>query len=138
MSAAVAWHLAPDTDRPGVVAPGRRPVLQLVPTGRAARGRGAAVTPAPLRITRFGRLLLLGAAVALLVAVAAAVLGAGSAAATIDHTVTVTPGQTLSQVAVHELPQLPVDEAVAQIQLANGLSSSQVHAGQQLAIPSLP
>lgn len=131
MSAAAAWPVAPAVDRVG--GPARRPELRLVPTGRAARRPAA-----PLRITRFGRLILLGAAVTLAVVVAVGVLGAGSASATIDHSVTVAPGQTLSQVAAHELPQLPVDEAAAQIQLVNGLSSSQVHAGQQLAIPALP
>lgn len=131
MSAAAAWPVAPAADRTG--APSGRPELRLVPTGRAARPAAA-----PLRITRFGRLLLLGAAITLVVVVAVGVLGAGSASATIDHSVTVTTGQTLSQVAARELPQLPVDEAAAQIQLANGLSSAQVHAGQQLAIPALP
>ncbi|GAA1904224.1 LysM peptidoglycan-binding domain-containing protein [Lapillicoccus jejuensis] len=131
MSAAAVWSVAPATDLVG--APSRRPELRLVPTGRAARAASA-----PLRITRFGRLLVLASAVTLGVVLLVSVLGAGSAAATIDHTVTVSSGQTLSQVAAHELPGLPVDEGVAQIQLANGLSSLQVHAGQRLAIPALP
>lgn len=131
MSAAAAWPVAPAADR--AVVPSRRPELRLVPTGRAARP----ATPR-LRVTRFGRLLVLGATVGLAVVVLVSVLGAGSASATIDHTVTVTPGQTLSQLAAHELPGLPVDEAITQIQLANDLSSLQVHSGQQLAIPALP
>jgi hypothetical protein len=41
-------------------------------------------------------------------------------------------------VAAAQLPTLPIDNAVARIQLANGLSTSQVHAGQSLLIPALP
>jgi LysM repeat protein len=33
---------------------------------------------------------------------------------------------------------LPTRDAVARIQLANGLNSSQVHAGQVLLIPAVP
>lgn len=49
--------------------------------------------------------------------------------------VTVQPGQTLSQIAHAALPAIPVSEAVVQVQSANDLNSSQVHAGQQLRIP---
>ena len=52
------------------------------------------------------------------------------------HTVTVQAGQTLSAIAAHELPEMPVREGVARLQLANGLSSSEVHAGQVLQIPA--
>jgi LysM repeat protein len=45
-------------------------------------------------------------------------------------------GQTLSEIAATQLPDLPVAEAVAQIQLANDLASDQVHAGQTLRIPA--
>jgi hypothetical protein len=38
-------------------------------------------------------------------------------------------------VAARELPQLPVADAVARIQVANDLASAQVHAGQSLLIP---
>ncbi len=63
--------------------------------------------------------------------------GAGGASATaIDHATTVAEGQTLSHIAATELPSLPVGEAVAQIQLANNLSSAHVHAGQVLVIPT--
>ena len=57
-------------------------------------------------------------------------------AAGVFHTVTVEAGQTLSSIAARELPDMPVREGVARLQLANGLSSSDVHAGQVLQIPA--
>lgn len=134
MSAAVAWDTVPTTARRSAPT---RPDLRLVPTGREARRQSSAARPA-LRVSRFGRLLLTVAVLVVAVALAVTVLGAGSASAGIDHTVTVRSGQTLSEVAAHELPQLAVSEGVAQIQLLNHLSSAEVHAGQQLAIPSIP
>jgi LysM repeat protein len=50
--------------------------------------------------------------------------------------VTVESGQTLSAIASLEMPGTPVREGVARIQLANGLSSSDVHVGQVLQIPA--
>ena len=47
------------------------------------------------------------------------------------------PGQTLSEIASTQLPGLPVADAVARIQVANDLTSDQVHAGQTLLIPSI-
>ena len=144
--------LAHDTqtgwDTPPGQAPGApRPRLHLVPTGREAQ---SAPNAAPLRISRFGRLLVTATVVVVAVVLASTLLGtflgstflgstflgAGSATAGIDHTVTVTSGQTLSGIADTELPTLPIAEGVAQIQLANQLNTSEVHAGQQLAIPS--
>jgi hypothetical protein len=61
-----------------------------------------------------------------------------AAAQHIDHATSVTAGQTLSGVASTQLPSLPVEDAVARIQLANGMNTSQVHAGQVLLIPELP
>jgi hypothetical protein len=52
------------------------------------------------------------------------------------RSVTVEGGQTMSAIAARELPDLPVPEGVARIQLANRLSSSDVHAGQVLRIPA--
>jgi len=124
MSAAVAWEVAPLEVRPG------RPALHLV-----SRGSSAVARPA-VKVTRFGRLLITASAVAVVTLLALTILGVGAAGASIDHRITVGAGQTLSQVAAAELPQLPVSEGVAQIQLANQLNSSQVHAGQELAIPS--
>jgi LysM repeat protein len=74
----------------------------------------------------------------LAVAVVVGVLhGAGAAVSVTRHVVTVGAGQTLSQIAVAELPSLTIPEAVAQIQLANALTTTQVHAGQELVIPAL-
>jgi len=56
----------------------------------------------------------------------------------IDHATTVAAGQTLSDVAAAQLPGLPMDEAVARLQLANDLNTPQVRAGQSLLIPALP
>jgi LysM repeat protein len=53
-----------------------------------------------------------------------------------DHAVTVGAGQTLSEIAVRELPGMPVANAVAELQLANNLPTNHVHAGQVLVIPA--
>ena len=133
MSAAVAWGPAPAP----VCIPSRtvRPRLRLV-------GPGERVCPSArpvMRLSRRGRLL-----VALMVAAAVVSLivvltsSVSVAVPHIDQATTVSAGQTLSEVAAAQLPSLPVDEAVARIQLANGLNTSQVHAGQSLLIPALP
>ncbi|HEY7722104.1 MAG TPA: LysM peptidoglycan-binding domain-containing protein [Pedococcus sp.] len=133
MSAAVAWDLTPAPAR----VPGRpsRPRLVLVPTGDAVPTPVAG----PLRITRAGRLAITLTVAAALVALALTVFGGGDAAAVTpaaDHATTVQAGQTLSQIAVEQLPGVPMSEAVAQIQLANNLPSTHVHAGQTLLIPA--
>ncbi len=144
MSAAVAWDVAPlepASDGYPIVR-SRRPALRLVPTGVGATGVGATGSGlvagrARLRISRFGRVLVSLIGVALLTLLAVAVFGVGAAGATIERTVTVQPGQTLSEVAATELPQLSIAEGVAQIQLANAMNTSQVRAGQRLAIPTI-
>jgi LysM repeat protein len=113
----------------------RRAHLVLVPTGRDAV-RAARVTQPPLRLTRLGRLV-----VTLLIATAVAVLGVGLAgqlatASSAPRPVTVQSGDTLSEIAARELPGLSIADAVIEIQLANGLSSSQVDAGQTLLVPT--
>ena len=131
MSAAVAWDVA-TAPAPAPARPSR-PQLVSVPCGESA----TAVTPAPLRLTRAGRL-----AVTLTVLVAAvvasiALLSGGASATVIDHSTTVQTGQTLSEVAAQQLPALPVADAVARIQVANDLTSSEVHAGQSLLSPAV-
>ena len=101
---------------------------------RAARV--ARASEPPLRLTRLGRLV-----VALLVAAAVAVLGVGLAgqlatAGSAPRAVTVVSGDTLSEIAARELPGLPIADGIIEIQLANSLSTSQVHAGQTLLIPT--
>ena len=107
----------------------RRPHLVVLPGG----GEGGAAAGG-VHITRRGRLALLALVVAL-----AAVLGMvglrGAGAAEPLQTVTVDAGQTLSEVAAVELPELSISEGILAIQLANSLSTAQVSAGQQLVIP---
>jgi Tfp pilus assembly protein FimV len=113
----------------GAAAP-RRPHLVVLPGGAAQPSAPAG----PVRITRRGRLALLGLAVAL-----AAVVGLmgmrGAGAAEPLRTVTVPAGQTLSEIAAAELPDMSISEGILAIQLANKMSTAQVSAGQQLVIP---
>lgn len=91
------------------------------------------------RLTRRGRLVITLMATVVVASLAVALAGSVNAAAPqIDHTVTVSAGQTLSEVAAVQLPSLPIHNAETRIQLANGLNTSQVHAGQLLLIPALP
>lgn len=118
-----------------------RPRLRLVgPDERVGTEDGLWQPASPtMKYTRRGRLVITLAAIAgvvlLTVLLAASV---DAAAPTIDHATTVVAGQTLSEVAAVQLPDLPIPDAVARIQLVNGLNSSQVHAGQPLLIPALP
>jgi hypothetical protein len=109
------------------------------PASRVPAGKGAAAPSfQTIRLTRRGRLvitLMATVAVATLAVVLAAAVDA--AAPVIDHATTVSAGQTLSEVAATQLPSLPIHNAVARIQLVNGLNTSQVHAGQLLLIPAL-
>jgi hypothetical protein len=131
MSAAVAWDVAAAPAR--VPVRPARPHLVAVPCGDDV----LAAPAAPLRLTRAGRLAITLSVVAVLVAVAVALMPRPSAATVIDHSTTVGQGQTLSQIASQQLPQLPVADAVARIQVANNLTTNQVHAGQALLIPAV-
>ena len=98
------------------------------------RGPAANLEP-PLRATRLGRLV-----ITLVVAAAIALLGGGLAgqlasAGADPRSVTVVPGDTLSEIAARELPGLPIAEGIVEIQLANSLSSDQVSAGQRIIVP---
>jgi hypothetical protein len=131
MSAAVAWDVAPAPVR--VPVRPARPQLVSVPTGAAVLAEPAR----PVRITRAGRLALTLTVVVAAVALAVALFSGGASATVIDHSTTVRSGQTLSEIATQQLPQLSMAEAVAQIQVANNLTSSDVHAGQILLIPAV-
>lgn len=140
-SSALSPSRAPQPSRTG-----RRGQLRLVPAGPQVE-RGLATRPSTaahvdeqaVRITRRGRLAVTLLVTAAVLTLTAAMWSAGSPAVpTIDHTTTVSSGQTLSQVAAEQMPGVPVQQAVNQIQLANDLSSSQVHAGQVLQIPAMP
>ena len=124
----------PHTEEPARSQATGRPRLVLVPTGPEA-ARAARATQPPMRLTRFGRLV-----VALLVAAVVSVLGVGLAgqlasATGEPRTVTVRSGQTLSGIAARELPELTTSEGVVELQIANGLSTTAIHSGQQLVIP---
>ncbi len=125
---AVAWDPA-DLGYGGAVA-ARRPQLVVLSGG----GEGGAAAGGALRITRRGRLALLALAVA-----GAATFGltglTGAGAAQAPQVVTVAPGQTLSEIAASQLPDLSVGNGIVAIQLENRLSTAQVSVGQQLVIP---
>jgi LysM domain len=133
MSAAVAWELAPTPSR--MPSHTVRPELRLVLPGERAIAQVRVAT----RINRRGRLLVtltvLAAALSLGLMLASSVM---ASVPEIDYATTVSAGQTLSEVAAAQLPGLPINEGVARIQLANGLNTSQVQAGQSLLIPSMP
>jgi len=118
-----------------------RPRLRLV--GPDERGgtdeRVFALTLPATRLTRRGRLLsTLAAMVAVVTLAVVPATSVDAAAPQIDHAVTVSAGQTLSEVAAAQLPSLLIQDAVARIQLVNGLNTFQVHAGQSLLIPAMP
>lgn len=132
MSAAVAWPDAP-------VGPvrGRRDHLRLVGRdGGAATGESrAGRAPGGVRLTRRGRLAVTAVVALALSTVAAALVLLMAPAGAAPAEVVVGPGQTLSQLAATHLPELPLDRAVLQIQVANSLSTSDLQAGQTLLVP---
>lgn len=132
---AVTWSEVLATPPPGAGPASRRPSLYAVSAPAAGRGL------APLVLTRRGRLVRFLAAVALVVAAWVAWGVQASSAAPVATAVTVTTvtvaaGETLSDIVVREMPGVDVRDGVAMIQIANNLSSSDVLAGQQIAIPA--
>ncbi|WP_109472264.1 LysM peptidoglycan-binding domain-containing protein [Ornithinimicrobium cavernae] len=116
--------------------PRRRNHLRVVAPGETAPVSARAARPSRgLVLTRRGRLTVTLTVATVLVLAVVAALGMFPAAADGGQTVVVQPGQTLSQIAVTELPELPVDRAIVQIQLANGLNSLHIQAGAELEIP---
>lgn len=105
-----------------VVQPG-----ETAPVVHAAGGR--------LTLTRRGRLAITLTVTTVLALAVAALFGWFPAAADGGQTVVVQPGQTLSHIAVAELPGLSLDRAIVEIQLANELNSLDVQAGTELVIP---
>lgn len=122
---------------------GRRGHLRLVPTGAGAvaadRSVAAAAAsprrrPAAVRITRRGRLALTSTATLVVALVLLSLMGViGPAGA--SSSVVVQPGMTLTQVAAEHLPDVPVRQAVVDIQRANKLSTTSIAVGQELVIP---
>ena len=99
------------------------PVPSLSRTSRAAPVGG----PARSRSSSWSRRVVGGAVMA---------AGSFASAAGPVHTITVESGQTMSQLAAERLPDLSIQDGVVAIQLANGLSTPQIHVGQQLVIPA--
>lgn len=113
--------------------------MSRLPVNRSAVQRTAQPR---LRITARGRAVLLAlAATPLIIAAALFGLNGGGAVATADssagtfHYVTVDSGESLWQVARSIAPNSDPRDVVAQVMQFNRLDSSDVMAGQQLAIP---
>lgn len=125
-------------------APVGRGHLRLVPGGLVETASPANdLVASPVRLTRFGRLVFVGLVVALVALVGSIALvlslvstPSGPSAVTPTHSITVADGETLSQIAARELPQLTIAQGVARIQTANTLPSTEVAAGQRLEIPA--
>lgn len=118
------------TGETAVPAPGRT-VASTAPSRASVARRAAA---APLRITRRGRLALTSTATLVVALVLLSLMGViGPAGA--SSSVVVQPGMTLSQIAAQQLPDLPLSQAVTDIQRANKLSTTSIAAGQELVIP---
>jgi hypothetical protein len=132
MSAALAFDIEPaPLARPHPPTGPSRPGLRLVPTGLDV---GPSVSL--IRLNRRGRLARTAFWLAATTALAWTLVSTAAGATALPHTVTVEAGQTLSAIAAREFPDAPVRDGIAWIQLANGLSSSDVHVGQVLQIPA--
>lgn len=103
---------------------------------------------ASVRLTPRGRAVVRAAIVLLVACTAFVVLSFGKSAvvATLSrapqatvatHTVVVQPGQTLWQIAAHEMPGADPREGIGRIRTLNGLSAADtIVAGQELSIPA--
>ena len=117
------------------------PRLVAVPPCAAVRPIGAAARrrPAPLRLTRRGRvvLIVLPALLALSGALLAAAPGAAEAAPReAPRTVVVGTGDTLWTIAERIAPRTDPRVTVAAIEQANGLAGARVDAGTTLVLPA--
>lgn len=118
--------------------PSGRPPSRVLPPRLVLAGPGAPERrehPRPALRARLAIAVLAGLVLVVLAATFA--LGAGGSPAGVPVFVTVEPGQSLSQIAAEHLPGVPVREAVVDLQLLNGLNSTDVVAGQQLRLPAL-
>ena len=129
MSTAAAWDSLP-TELPSRRWASDRPRLVVIEGG----AESPASRPVVLSVPRWVRLALTLSVVAFLASVMLWIGGAGAAPAPAGS-VEIRSGQTLSEIAVAEMPGVPVAEAVARIQLANNLPSTHVTAGQVVVIP---
>ena len=136
-------------------APPARPQQQAAPHQAAARAAGPAaarsaapgLAPAPLRLTRRGRLVVTGMAVLLVAAGSVALAGAaqamghseatarpGTAGAAITK-VEVRPGQSLWTLAEAYDPNADTRQVIQEILQLNSMSTDQVQPGQVLWMP---
>jgi len=132
--------------------PFARPALRLVVKQKHEGGRRGAPAvrlnrgPAPLRLTRRGRVVSMVAVVllALVVSVVVFVVGlvpssaspAPAAPGAGATTVTVQPGDTLWAIATRVAPKTDPRVTVQQIVDRNGLAGASIEAGQVLVLPS--
>lgn len=132
MSTAAAWDALP------LPAPAGRSRLVVIEGGSgssAASRRGGAAWV--LAVPRWMRLAVTLSVVAVAMSMALGLGAGGAGAATAPlGSVEVRAGQTLSEIARAEMPGIATVEAVARIQLANEMPSTEVTAGQVLVIPA--
>lgn len=143
MSAAIAWDGVEAGRLVGTRGGRSRRHLRLVPTPapvRVAPSRPMRPVATGFRLTRLGRLsITLFVAVTLCAGLAlayAAGPGAAAPAGSGERVVVVQSGQTLSGLAQAYLPERGIVNAISAIQVANGLSSDRLLAGQRLVIPA--
>ena len=111
------------------------------------RGSGQAGKPPRLRLTRRGRIVLIGLPLVLLAALLLSLAGllnspakaadtANGFSVTETVTVTVQPGESLWAIAVNTDPNRDARDTIADIVQLNNLENGKVMPGQQLFVPS--
>jgi len=100
-------------------------------------GTVATIRPSRLRLTRRGRVLLVGLLLLLVAGVAAILSPAarGADPAGPAPTAVVQPGDTLWSVAERHQPSRDPFAVIQEIRRLNGLEDNTVHAGQELTLP---
>lgn len=129
--------------RGGAACSRRSPMVRTPPTPipqrAVARSTTAAARPAPLRLTRRGRVVLV--VMPALLALSGALLAAGPGVAEAaphltPHTVVVGAGESLWTIAERIAPRTDPRTTIAGIERVNGLRSAQVDAGVVLLLPA--
>ncbi|MFP5365321.1 MAG: LysM peptidoglycan-binding domain-containing protein [Actinomycetes bacterium] len=121
------------------------PVRQLLAESQERQEERPAPLP-PLRLTRRGRVVLIGIPLVLLAALLLSLAGffnspakasdsMADLAATPTVTVTVQPGESLWGIAASVAPERDARDVVADIVQLNNLPAGGVHPGQQLFVP---
>ena len=121
--------------------------LSLHQVSHSSFARKAPSAPGPLRLTRRGRIVLIGAPLVLLAVVLLSLSGffnspakasdsAAGLAVTPAVTVTVQPGQSLWAIAGTVAPDRDARDVVADIVQLNNLGAGSVIPGQQLFVPT--